>query len=287
MDPVQDPKSKLNMVVQRMIGRPVSKEDVIYATAKYPGGFQATVTLNCIDGQSFAGDLSSNQKDAEKNAAMQVLEFYKDEVENLSTAQPKNKKRKAAPAAPAAMFQQFDQFGTDEQLLGLQGHEMDGAPPSKQARIQDPFAGAPAADLPKTHKADLNTFCSKVMRRVMEKGEVAYETCQVVGGFQATVRCQGLPGESAEMVWAGEVCAKKVDAEQAAAGIALSALTADAELVAAFSAPPKQSTWTPPAGKGFGKGFGKGKDKGKGKGGGKPNFWAPQGQFIGELDRRY
>merc|ERR1712217_55107 len=136
-------------------------------------------------------------------------------------------------------------------------------PPAKVARTQDPAASL-------SNKANLNTFCSKVMRRVMDKGEVAYETVQVVGGFQATVRCAGLPGPAAEMVWAGEVCSKKVDAEQSAAGIAYETLQGDAELVAAFGAPPKPKTtnnnWM--GGKGKGKGF-----KGKGKFGGMQNHF--------------
>jgi len=131
----------------------------------------------------------------------------------------------------------------------------DGEPLAKMPRLDD-------VDAAKTNKSELNSTCSKIVRRVMAKGEIAYETYPSEGGFQATVQMSGLPEPWSSQVFAGEVRQKKADAEQSAAGYALDALKQDPDMMAAFSLPPKPKNWPPPS-KGFGKGFGKGKGKGK------------------------
>ncbi|CAK0846953.1 unnamed protein product [Prorocentrum cordatum] len=92
----------------------------------------------------------------------------------------------------------------------------------------------------------------------MEKNEVMYETHQVVGGYQSTVRMPGLPDEWGAQIWAGEVTLKKQDSEQSAAQIALDALRADPGLMAAHNAPQKPKNWSPHGCKGRGRGVLKG-----------------------------
>merc|ERR1719356_1367461 len=103
-----------------------------------------------------------------------------------------------------------------------------------------------------TAKSDLQSTCSKILRRVMGKGEVQYETHQVVGGFQTTVKMPGMPGEWGQQIWAGEVSAKKQESEQSAATMALEAIRADPSLMAQHNAPPKPKNWSPGQGKGKG-----------------------------------
>ncbi|CAK0845795.1 unnamed protein product [Prorocentrum cordatum] len=134
-----------------------------------------------------------------------------------------------------------------------------GAPAAQMARLGEPMVpgmspvaavGNPATSA----KSELNSTCSKIMRRVMEKGDVMYETHTVEGGYQSTVTMPKLPNEWGQQVWAGEVCTKRQDAEQSVAAIALEAIRADPELMAAFNAPQKPKNWSPCGSKGKGKG---------------------------------
>mmetsp|Transcript_55370 Transcript_55370/g.147735 ORF Transcript_55370/g.147735 Transcript_55370/m.147735 type:complete len:281 (-) Transcript_55370:112-954(-) len=220
----KDPKTAVNQFCQRFCNRPINKEDVIYTVTKYPQGYQATVKLNCIEGQEFAGAVANSQKEAEALASQQILDFYAEQINNMPKLTGKKKKSSGS---------------------GL------GDPAAKVARI-----GEPAVVGALSPKSELNSTCSKIMRCVMEKGHVVYEAYQVEGGFQATVTMPKLPGEWGQQVWAGEVNSKKQEAEQSAAAIALEALRSDPSLMAAHNAPQKPKNWTPGQGKGKSKGPG-------------------------------
>jgi hypothetical protein len=228
-----DPKTAVNQFCQRYCRRPLSKEDIAYTVQKFEGGYQCTVKLNCIEGQEFAGELHQTQKEAEKSASVQILTFYQTQIAQM----PKAEKKKKKPASATD--------GGASKMLKPDGTPMD---PQEIAR---------------SSKSELNSTCSKILRRLMEKGDVQYETAECVGGYQATVQMPGLPGEWGQQIWAGEVTSKKQDAEQSAAAIALAAIRADPSLMAQHNAPPKPKNWTPGAGKGKGKGkqpaLGKGK----------------------------
>merc|ERR1719387_3268400 len=79
--------------------------------------------------------------------------------------------------------------------------------------------------------------CSKITRGVMDKNSVIYETNQVVGGFQTTVKMPRLPNEWGNHVWAGEVCPLRPLAEQSAAGVALQEIMNEPFFVAAMAVP--------------------------------------------------
>lgn len=250
----RDPKTGVNMFCQRYCSRPVAKDDIVYTTHKHSGGYQSTVMLNCIEGHEFAGEVASTAKDAEKSAAKQVLEFFATEIASMPVSGSKQtKKRKAVlqgEAVPAGQLLP----GTIQALSAL------GEADPKLPKIEpEPV---------KTAKGELNACCSKILRRVMQKGEVMYETNMVPGGFQSTVQLPGLPDEWGNQVWAGEVCAKKTDAEQSVAAIALEAISADPQLMALFNQPPKPKTWRPPM-------------KGKGKGGSGYGSSSPLGGSFG------
>ncbi|CAK0801357.1 unnamed protein product [Prorocentrum cordatum] len=143
----KDTKTAVNEFCQRFCHRPVTKEDIQYVVQKYPGGFQATVKLNCIEGKEFAGELAPTQKEAEKSAGQQVLDFYAEQINNMPKLTGKKKKSSGS---------------------GL------GDPAAKVARI-----GEPAVVGALSPKSELNSTCSKIMRCVMEKGHVVYEAYQV------------------------------------------------------------------------------------------------------------
>lgn len=219
----KDTKTAVNEFCQRFCARPVAKEDIQYTTQKYPGGFQTTLKLNCIEGKEFAGELAPNQKDAEKSAGQQVLDFYADQINTM----PKGgKKKKSSGGAAGAGPAKFPRIGEGTPGMPLAPGSMGGNPATSA-------------------KSELNSTCSKIMRRVMEKGDVMYETHNVEGGYQSTVNMPKLPNEWGAQVWAGEVCSKRQDAEQSVAAIALEAIKDDPELMAAFNAPQKPKNWSP------------------------------------------
>jgi len=212
----KDPKTAVNQFCQRYCNRPISKDDVVYNIEKYPKGYQATVKLNCIEGQEFAGELAASQKDAEKHASQQVLDFYAEAIATMRKP-PKKKKKRPASQPP-------------------------GGDPAKVVKPGDP---QPALDPSMSAKGHLNATVGKILRRVLEKDEVLYETQQVVGGYQSTVRMPGLEGEWGQQIWAGEVCGKKQDAEQSVAQLALDAVRADEGLMKKFNEPAKVKNWQP------------------------------------------
>lgn len=115
-----------------------------------------------------------------------------------------------------------------------------------------------------TSKSSLNVACMKILKRPMQKGEIVYDSPQVMGGFKSTVRLPCLPGAWAEGSWSSEVCASRKAAEQDAAAAALAALEKDTELGAAMSEVSKPAKKTGSAADGDSKPP-KGKGKGKGK----------------------
>ncbi|CAE7400715.1 Slc35e2a [Symbiodinium sp. KB8] len=80
-------------------------------------------------------------------------------------------------------------------------------------------------------KQDLNALCGKIARKVMNKGEVAYTTLQVVGGYQSTVTLKCFDGDWADAAFVGQVHPQKVGAEHSAASVALAELCADEQMV--------------------------------------------------------
>merc|ERR1711971_1134096 len=61
-----DSKTSLNHFCQRYVGRPVTKFDIVYTLNKYGMMYQAIVTLNCINGEQYAGESRPTPKEAEQ-----------------------------------------------------------------------------------------------------------------------------------------------------------------------------------------------------------------------------
>lgn len=201
----EDPKVAVYQFCQRFCNRPIDRNDLTYRVCWYPGGYQATVTLNCIGGQEFTGELAGGRRDAERSASQQVLEFYQEHIASTPKAPKKKKPRGGAWKHP-------DREPADPEELGP--------------------------------KQTLYVTVSKILKRTMDKDECMYETQVVDGGFQSTLRMPGLPGEWGLMIWAGEVGYKKKEAEQSAAEQGLNAVLADEGLMAKCNEPPKETSWT-------------------------------------------
>lgn len=220
-----DPKTALNQYCQRFCSRPVTKTDIVYTSTKFGvNQYQAIVTLNCMQGQEYAGELGPNPKEAEKSAAFQALQAYRGV--DLPAQQPGVKKKKPSGPMIDPETGKLIENSDEEENPAL------------------------------THKVLLNAACMKIARRALAKGETIYESVQVSSngkvpsGYIATVQLTCLPGDWTEKIFQGEVSANKQSAAQSAAKVALTEIMADPELSVLVNKVP-----TKPSGKGKGKGL--------------------------------
>mmetsp|Transcript_39887 Transcript_39887/g.70164 ORF Transcript_39887/g.70164 Transcript_39887/m.70164 type:complete len:560 (+) Transcript_39887:28-1707(+) len=214
----EDPKSKLNVFLQRVCRRPVTKEEIKYQVEPVVGGgFQATLTLTgCVEEvQVFEGGVGRTEKEAEKLVAQQAVNAYAAEIEAI----PVGKKQKR----PA------DDLGSGNA----------GEPSAKRPREVGPGA------VRKTEKTELNTACMKIIRRPLTKGEIVFQTVEVAlegmrgsSSYQSTVSVPFLQDGEGNHTWTGEAYATKQEAEHSAAGIALAAILAVPEYMEIHNAPP-------------------------------------------------
>lgn len=245
----QDAKSALVQFLQRYTRKPIAKDDVVYTTQRYATGFQSVVNLPCLQNQEFAGAVADSAKNAEKEAAGEALKAFAQQLEGawpLAAPKSKNNKKRKATAAPDP----FASFNADPSKLAKVGE--DGTPAA---------ASAPVENAANSAKSQLNAACMKILRKVMTKGDLTYETGPVQGGYQTIVKCSCLGDQH---VYAGQVSPLKKDAEQSAAQMALESLNADPQLQSAMNAP-KQKAKHPSGSRPYG---GKGGGKFKGGGGG-------------------
>ena len=104
-----DPVSKLTCFCQKICKRPLCKADIVHTLQRFKAkedkgyDYQASVKLNCFTGAPvFAGALSSDPKEARKNAASQALQAYPEAVAELPAQSSRAQKRKAAAKAHLA-----------------------------------------------------------------------------------------------------------------------------------------------------------------------------------------
>merc|ERR1712176_347189 len=71
-----NPKTELMAFIQAKIGKGVKQGDIVYELAQSPGGFQAMLTLVCLEGKQFQGEVSQDRKKAEASAAASALKEY-------------------------------------------------------------------------------------------------------------------------------------------------------------------------------------------------------------------
>lgn len=255
-----DPKTQVNQFCQKKTGRTIGKTDITYNTVKHGNVFQSTITLGCLGGVAFVGELVGTAKDAEKMAAAQVVKHYAAEIAQLN-AEPKTKNKRPAAA------------------LGGTGILQPGPPEKSQKVDADQTPSGPQPP-----KKEIHEICMKIAKRQLSKTDLVYNTGAVAGGFQSTLQLSCLPGVYGQNLFTGTVCPNKKEAEISVATIAVSTLRADAEMAEIIDKPKEVKT----KGKGKGKSKGKSKDKGEGgeKGGGKGGgTWdGPSFDFGGGMD---
>merc|ERR1712151_93960 len=102
-----------------------------------------TIKLNCMhDKGEFTGELAITQKEAEKLASQQVLDYYADEIANIRKAPPKKRQRVGLSSLVPDPLAQFE---------------------------EQPHHKATSA------KSELNATFMKISRRKLEKGEIIFD----------------------------------------------------------------------------------------------------------------
>lgn len=239
-------KTALNTFCQRYTNKTIGKPDIVYSNVKFGDQVQSTVTLACIGGAQFAGEVATTEKQAEQNAAKMALENYSAEIASLpEKSKTKNNKRKAPTLIEAV-----------------------------------DTAASPTGALPlNNNRVRLNAALGRILKRHMTKEDIQKSTVQAGTGHQCTISLPCLPDQWATMAWAGEVAENAKLAEENAAKHALEALKADATYgpMLEGTAPVAKPAKAQKTGGGapasmeemfnmMMKMFGKGKGKGKGKG---------------------
>lgn len=77
---LMDPKSKLNALLGKLDKRQLSKGDVVYTTNQVEGGFQTQCEIT-FRGEIYVGEVATDKKSAEKNAADIVVQSLRGELE--------------------------------------------------------------------------------------------------------------------------------------------------------------------------------------------------------------
>jgi len=177
-----DHKTELTVVLQRLVGRTLTKGDVAYEVAAVDSGFQATVKLVCLAGEEYAGEVCPTEKAAEHAAANQALLVNAEAVAALppSNKPPRRGKAKAAPG------------------------------------VRPPGPGPMQAE--GNMKTELVNRLQMHCSRTMTKPDIVYEVSELAGQFQASVKlmCLEIPQE-----YMGHAGATEKAAEHSAAEMAL------------------------------------------------------------------
>lgn len=233
----RDPKRALNELCQKACRRPISKQDVVYTGApRGRGAWQVNLSVNCLGGQEFRGEICYDRRDAEKSAAEQALHFYaKDPATRpilLSCSGAGTAAVAVAAGGPAAAS------AAVPPLLRGQALAPSAVPPLDKGSLPEELAG-------QNYKLALNTVLGRLMKSSLQRDSAVYQVVAVRGGFQVALRLPCLPGEWGHQAWVGQVCPKRKDAEASAAGAALSAILMDPELGTRFRMSRPSSKWIP------------------------------------------
>jgi dsRNA-specific ribonuclease len=96
-----DSKHKLNIACSQLLGRPLTKEDIVFKVEEKSGKFFGKVTLSVFDGVAIAGKpvnaRDKTKKDAEKSAAQEALKKHATEFKEAAAAAKERKAIKEGP----------------------------------------------------------------------------------------------------------------------------------------------------------------------------------------------
>lgn len=242
--PENNYKGQLAHNLQKQLDRTLTKADVLYTIEKdayaESNQFRATVTLVCLDHVVFEGEWCESAKEAEANAALRAL------------AAPLLAPYPAAPRARIPKGDKSDRGGKG----GTRGkydkgdkserdfHQTPPLPPpppppwedKRQLALRDEEPSHKRARSGGGHEqlkphAKLVDFLSRKLSRMLLKGDVEYETTEVVPGqFLSTITLQCTGG----FPYVGAPAESKQEAEDSAAA---AALEAHADDIAALGPP--------------------------------------------------
>lgn len=236
-------KTELVAFCQRKSSKSMEKGDIVYKVDNWNQQFQATVKLNCLGGEEFAGELCQTERQAEQAAAHQVLLAHAEEL-----AAQQSLKRKALEAA--------------------------NRDPMKWARLED---GDPDDFPDPTVKGKLHTAVKQLLGREADNADIVYEIGPTEEGMVAQLTLPTLsamyPTEFGGRIWIGEPTPTKQGTRlNAAAQACRYIMTTPQGSMIDWSqanlpdpmAPKNKGVRKPSMGSmGCGKGFGKGCGKGK------------------------
>jgi len=233
-------KTLLNQVVQKLIRKPISKDDIVYTIIPLPEGFQATVQINAVGGEAFAGPVTRDPKLAEKAAAEQALDFFRSDPRTATIVDQCVQQAEATNAKAPTMQSIMPQMPSNS--LTSNGTLPDGVPhaPIDPVKLGKDLEGV-------GWKQAIHIVLGKVCRTVLQKDAAVYDTRWdwEGNGYKTTVRISCLPAGWAwqNTAWCGETCPKKKDAEISAAGAALGAILDDQRAYQVFTTPRQVSAW--------------------------------------------
>lgn len=193
-------KTELVAFCQRKSASSMRQGDIVYTVEKWGAQYQATVKLNCLNGDEFAGELCATEKQAEQAAAHQALLAH---AEELQTQQSLKRKAMEAASDPAKWAR-----CTDEQF------SLDEVPP-------DPSV-----------KGKLHTAVKQLLCREVDNTDIVYEISATDEGMVASLTLPTLGLEIPQFhgkVWVGKPTMTKQGTRLSAAAQALAEIMARPE----------------------------------------------------------
>lgn len=237
-----NPKSRLQTVLQKKLKRSLKKEDMAFETTECEGGFQTTISLPCDENQSFVGPVGGDAKEAESNALEAALEHYSGEIPDADGASKNKKRKKPASQQPSSAMAAPTPPLKKQKMPDMNPNWMASMPPAFIQMAQQmgflpsggqfnaaPQAGGPAkTQLTNSsvtcNKNQLNALMAKIKKGPTPKSEIIFE-CEEVAhngstGYQSTLKLPTLPGFE-QIEFAGEPADSQKQADQNAAGQAI------------------------------------------------------------------
>eukprot|EP00401_Gymnodinium_catenatum_P073738 CAMPEP_0117586966 /NCGR_PEP_ID=MMETSP0784-20121206/69019_1 /TAXON_ID=39447 /ORGANISM="" /LENGTH=603 /DNA_ID=CAMNT_0005388133 /DNA_START=15 /DNA_END=1826 /DNA_ORIENTATION=+ len=219
-----DPKSNLNSTLQKLLGRPITKDDVQYMNAPEAdtnARFTATVQIPAIEdvgvGVSFSGEVCVGKKAAEHSAAAAALValFESGALAGAGLEEGPPKKKARTAAATTVAVPKLAAKPVTPGALGriIPGHLVKPSPHFQKTPL-------PVNDGP---KGMLNMLLGKCLARPPTKSDVSIEHEE---GPDNTWFAKMILPEIGVEEFQGEAFQKKSDADKSAAAMACEALMA-------------------------------------------------------------
>lgn len=186
-------KTSLVEYCQRYNGKSMSKGDIVYKCEQFDTKYQGLVTLACMGGQEYAGELCDNPKAAEQAVAQVALQAL---VEEIGPIKGKRTAAEAGVSVPPVKF------------LKGPGDLSEEVPPL-------------------VVRSQLREAVKQILKRPVTDADMVTDCQAVVGGHQASVKLPTIPGEVGQKMFIGSVSAFKQDALLFAFDLALKAIQAD------------------------------------------------------------